>query len=41
VISGEGGNRVRASTLFFDQVVERFLGTLPRPVGGTGAAVAA
>jgi hypothetical protein len=26
-----GGSRVRASTLFFDQAVERFLSTLPRP----------
>lgn len=32
VIPGDGGNRVRASTLFFDQAVERFLATLPPPV---------
>lgn len=25
----DGGTRVRASTLLFDQVVDRFLGTLP------------
>lgn len=25
----EGGTRIRASTLFFDQAVERFLATLP------------
>jgi hypothetical protein len=31
VLPAEGGSRVRASTLFFDQVVERFLSTLPRP----------
>ncbi len=31
VIGVEGGSRVRASTLFFDQSVERFLSTLPRP----------
>ena len=29
VLAGDGGQRVRASTLFFDQAVERFLGTLP------------
>jgi hypothetical protein len=29
---GEGGSRIRASTLFFDQAVERFLSTLPTPV---------
>lgn len=27
-----GGSRVRASTLFFDQGVERFLSTLPEPL---------
>lgn len=32
VFSGPGGSRVRASTLFFDQAVERFLSTLPEPV---------
>lgn len=26
---GQAGTRVRASTLFFDQAVERFLATLP------------
>ena len=26
---GGGGTRVRASTLFFDQVLDRFLSTLP------------
>lgn len=30
VLPGEGGQRVRASTLFFDQAVGRFLSTLPR-----------
>jgi hypothetical protein len=29
-----GGTRVRASTLFFDQAVDRFLSTLPPPVDG-------
>ena len=28
VMAGEAGNRVRASTLLFDQAVERFLSTL-------------
>ena len=32
VLPGEGGSRIRASTLFFDQAVERFLSILPRPV---------
>jgi len=31
-LPGEGGSRIRASTLFFDQAVERFLSTLPTPV---------
>ena len=31
VIAGDGGTRVRASTLFFDQAVVRFLATLPEP----------
>ena len=31
VISIDGGLRVRASTLFFDQAVARFLSTLPEP----------
>lgn len=30
VIAGEQGNRVRASTLLFDQALGRFLSTLPR-----------
>jgi hypothetical protein len=29
VASGPGGTRVRASTLFFDQPLDRFLSTLP------------
>jgi hypothetical protein len=33
VTATAGGSRVRASTLFFDQAVSRFLSTLP---GGTG-----
>jgi hypothetical protein len=32
VLPDPGGSRVRASTLFFDQAVERFLSTLPEPV---------
>lgn len=31
VLPASKGSRVRASTLFFDQVVERFLSTLPQP----------
>ena len=31
VWSTSAGTRVRVSTLFFDQVVDRFLSTLPRP----------
>ena len=31
VMAGQGGSRVRASTLFFDQAVARFLSTLPEP----------
>jgi hypothetical protein len=31
-----GGSRVRASTLFFDQAVQRFLSTMPEPVGAAG-----
>lgn len=31
-LPGEAGTRVRASTLFFDQGVHRFLSTLPRAV---------
>lgn len=34
--AGPGGTRVRASTLLFDQAVERFLSTLP--VAEVGAA---
>jgi hypothetical protein len=30
IIPGHGANRVRASTLLFDQAVERFLATLGR-----------
>ncbi len=33
VTTVEGGTRVRASTLFFDQVVGRFLGALPARTG--------
>jgi len=31
VFAAEGATRVRASTLFFDQAVSRFLSTLPTP----------
>ena len=31
-----GGSRVRASTLFFDQAVQRFLSTMPEPVETAG-----
>ncbi len=31
VVPGEGPTRIRASTLLFDQAVERFLSTLPEP----------
>lgn len=31
VVAIPGGSRVRASTLFFDQAVARFLSTLPEP----------
>ena len=31
VFAAPGGVRVRASTLFFDQAVQRFLSTLPEP----------
>jgi hypothetical protein len=38
-IPGEHGTRVRASTLLFDQAVDRFLSTLPAPAdAGTSAA---
>jgi hypothetical protein len=33
LIPAAGGLRVRASTLFFDQAVGRFLSTLPAPAG--------
>jgi hypothetical protein len=32
VTASPGGTRVRASTLFFDQPLDRFLSTLPAPV---------
>ena len=32
--AAEGGTRVRASTLFFDQAVDRFLSTLPPAAEG-------
>ena len=31
VVPGEGPTRIRASTLLFDQALERFLSTLPEP----------
>jgi len=31
VFAAEGATRIRASTLFFDQAVARFLSTLPTP----------
>ncbi len=34
---GQRGTRVRASTLFFDQAVDRFLTTLPPPEGSEAA----
>jgi hypothetical protein len=34
VAPSPGGTKVRASTLFFDQPVDRFLSTLPPPVDG-------
>lgn len=36
VVAAPGGTRVRASTLLFDQPVDRFLATLPAP-GETAA----
>ena len=36
VVAGPGGTRVRASTLLFDQPLDRFLSTLP--VSGESAA---
>ena len=38
VVPGIRGTRVRASTLFFDQAVGRFLSTLPAPSEKAGAA---
>ena len=32
IFGTDGARKVRASTLFFDQAVERFLATLPAPV---------
>ena len=37
-IAGAGGTRVRASTLLFDQVVDRFLSTLPTPASSESVA---
>jgi hypothetical protein len=31
IVPGEGATRIRASTLLFDQAVERFLSSLPEP----------
>jgi hypothetical protein len=36
VMTVPGGSRVRASTLFFDQAVQRFLSTMPEPVEAAG-----
>ena len=36
-IVGADGTRVRASTLLFDQPLDRFLSTLPTPVSFEGA----
>jgi hypothetical protein len=33
VVSADGGTRVRASTLFFDQLIGRFFSTLPPAKG--------
>jgi hypothetical protein len=35
VFAADGATRVRASTLFFDQAVGRFLSTLPTPAAVT------
>jgi hypothetical protein len=35
VRAGPDGTMIRASTLFFDQPLDRFLSTLPPPSGGT------
>ena len=37
-IAGTDGTRVRASTLLFDQPLDRFLSTLPTPVSAGGVA---
>ena len=37
-IAGADGTRVRASTLLFDQPLDRFLSTLPTPVSAEGVA---
>jgi len=34
IIASDGATRIRASTLFFDQAVSRFLTTLPAPAAG-------
>lgn len=33
IVPGDGATRIRASTLLFDQALERFLSTLPLPAG--------
>lgn len=33
--SGDGGTRIRASTLFYDQAIGRFFSTLPPAAGAT------
>lgn len=33
-VSADGATRVRGSTLFFDQALDRFLNTLPPAAGG-------
>lgn len=38
VMTAEGGTRVRASSLFFDQAIDRFYSTLPAPQGQESAA---
>lgn len=38
VMTAEGGTRVRASSLFFDQAIDRFFSTLPAPQGQESAA---
>ncbi len=34
---GENGTRIRASTLLYDQAIDRFLSTLPGPTGAEAA----